>query len=109
MLRMERSRRVLPLILLLSTLSAPLAAQGTSRADLAGWLDGVWSRWMAPLSVLWNDGRGACDPDGGPCWNDGRGGCDPNGGPCGESPASEPLPEGRGGCDPDGGPCGPAS
>lgn len=88
MLRMERPSRCAFLLILL--LSAPVAAQSTSGFELAGWLDGVWSRWTAPLVALWNDGRG---------------GCDSNGGACGDSPESEALPEGRGGCDPDGGPC----
>jgi hypothetical protein len=93
--RMERpSRRILALVVLLSALSAPLAAQGAPHADLAGWLQGLWTRLTAPLATLWNDGRG---------------GCDPNGGPCGEAQSAEPLPEGRGACDPNGGPCGPAS
>jgi hypothetical protein len=94
--RLERpSHRLLAAFLLLSALSAPLAAQGAPHAAaLAGWLQSVWTRATAPLMALWNDGRG---------------GCDPNGGPCGEGQSSEPLPEGRGGCDPDGGPCDPTS
>jgi hypothetical protein len=93
--RTERpSRHILALLALLSTLSAPLAAQGAPPAALDGWLQSLWTHATAPLVSLWNDGRG---------------GCDPNGGPCGEGQSSEPLPEGRGGCDPDGGPCGPTS
>lgn len=93
--RMERpSHCILALLVLLSALSAPLSAQSAPHADLAGWLQSVWTRATAPLAMLWNDGRGACDP---------------NGGPCGESQSSEPLPEGRGACDPDGGSCGPTS
>ena len=66
--RMERpSRRILALLVLLWALSAPLAAQGAPHAALAGWLQSVWTHITAPLAALWIDGRGACDPDGGPC------------------------------------------
>lgn len=94
--RTERpSRRILALLLLLAAVSAPLAAQAAPHeAALAGWLQSVWTRVTAPLAPLWNDGRG---------------GCDPNGGPCDETQSAEPLPEGRGACDPDGGPCSPTS
>ena len=83
-------RRILALLVLLTALSAPLSAQGAPHAALAGWLQSVWTRGTAPLVALWSDGRG---------------GCDPNGGPCGEGQSTEPLPEGRGGCDPNGGQC----
>jgi hypothetical protein len=88
------SRRLLVILILLATLSAPLAAQTSPHTVLAGWLQSLWTRATAPLMSLWNDGRG---------------GCDPNGGPCGEAQSTEPLPEGRGACDPDGGPCSPTS
>ncbi|HBL29962.1 MAG TPA: hypothetical protein DD490_24245 [Acidobacteria bacterium] len=95
MLRTEQPpRRLLALLVLLSTLSAPLAAQDAPHAVQAGWFQKAWIRWAAPLVALWSDGRGGCDPDGGPC---------------GQAQSSDPLPEGRGGCDPDGGPCGSTS
>lgn len=92
--RPKRSSRRILALLLLSTLSAPLAAQSAPRIPLADWLQRVWTGLTAPLTALWNDGRG---------------GCDPGSGPCGETQSSEPLPEGRGACDPDGGPCSPTS
>ena len=92
--RLERLSRCLLVLLLLAALSAPLAAQDAPHADLVGWFQSVWTGLTAPLAPLWNDGRG---------------GCDPNGGPCGDEQGTEPLPEGRGGCDPNGGPCAPTS
>jgi hypothetical protein len=59
--------RILAPLLLLFALAAPLSAQGAPRAALAGWLQSLWTRATVPFEILWNDGRGGCDPNGGPC------------------------------------------
>ena len=94
LLLVRASRRILVLLALAAMLSAPVAAQEASRVDPAGWVQSAWVWLTAPLESLWNDGRGGCDPDGGPC---------------GGTQGSEPLPEGRGACDPNGGECEPGS
>lgn len=83
--------RIVRVVVLLSILGMPLSAQEAPGERLTDWLENLWNRLAAPVTALWAEGRGGCDPNGG--------GCGP----------TEPLPEGRGACDPNGGLCEPVS
>lgn len=81
-------QRIAAALVLLFTLSAPLAAQPAQEGrDFGSVLTHLWTHWASEIAGLWTvatlDGRGGCDPNGlvacGPSALDGRGGCDPDG------------------------------
>jgi hypothetical protein len=84
------SIRALSVLAVLLCLSWPLGAQPAAKepaARVPSALAALWEGVTAPLLSIFSgettDGRGACDPNGGPCaTTDGRSICDPNGGNC---------------------------
>lgn len=82
--------RTLSVLALLLSLSLPLGAQPAAKETprVPSALAMLWERVTAPLQSIFSgettDGRGACDPNGGPCLptTDGRSICDPDGGNC---------------------------